>query len=96
VLDFNEQSSLDGRYANALEFLKKLGESDELSACVAKQWMRFALGREVEDGKIDGKMGADQPSLDAGKKALKESGKITDMLAGLARSDSFRHQKVLP
>jgi hypothetical protein len=88
VLDFNEKTGLDGHYANALEFIKKLGSSDELSACVAKQWMRFGLGREVED--------ADQPSLDAGKKALKDSGKITDLLAGLARSDAFRHQKVLP
>jgi hypothetical protein len=92
VLDFNEKTGLDGHYANALEFVKKLGDSDELGACVTKQWMRFALGREVEDGA----MGADQPSLDAGKKALKEGGKITDLLAALARSDAFRHQKVLP
>jgi hypothetical protein len=93
VLDFNEdKSTLNGHYANAVEFVKKLGESDELASCVTKQWMRFALGREVEDGP----MGADQPSLDAGRKALKEGGKITDLLAGLARSDAFRHQKVLP
>jgi hypothetical protein len=96
VLDFNEGSSLDGRYANAVEFLKKLGESDELGACVTKMWMRFALGREVDDAQSGNSDGGDKPSLEAGKKALKENGKISDLLAGLARSDAFRHQKVLP
>jgi hypothetical protein len=81
--------ALDGPVANAVELARKLASADEIRECVARQWMRFALGREdaAEDG----------ASLTAATKAFKDGGgKIADLLLAMARSDAFRFQKVAP
>jgi hypothetical protein len=82
-------AGVDGKYPNAVELMKKLATDDEVRQCAAKMWLRFGLGRETDDTE-------DLGSLTAGFKAIKASGKITDMLIALARSDAFRHQKVKP
>jgi hypothetical protein len=83
-------TSLDGDFANAVALMKKLGSADEVGQCVTKMWMRFGLGRLEDDTQ-------DAGSLAGAFKAMKDGGgKIPDMLAALARSDAFRHQKVKP
>jgi hypothetical protein len=81
-------ASLDGKSAaNAVELAHLLASADEVRDCVARQWMRFALGRD--DAKED------EPSLAAAIKAFKAGGaKLPDLLVALARSDAFRFQKV--
>jgi hypothetical protein len=79
---------LDGKTAaNAVELASLLAKADEVRDCVARQWMRFALGRD--DAKED------EPSLATAVKAFKGGGaKLPDLLVALVRSDAFRYQKV--
>jgi hypothetical protein len=79
---------LDGKVADGVELMAKLANADEVRECVARQWMRFGLGRLEDDG-------ADAGSIVAALQSMKTSnGKIADLLVTLAQSDSFRHQKV--
>jgi len=92
---------LDGPVTNALDLVNKLAGSDEVRQCVARQWFRFALGRNdhVDDndtGEVQ-KDKDDAQSLAQAMKGFQDSGwKITDLLAAIAVTDSFRYQKVKP
>jgi hypothetical protein len=87
--DITSTRMLDGKVNNAIELAQKLAGADEVRECVAKQWMRFGLGRQEE--------AADASSITAAIKGMRDNGgKITELLAALARSDSFRHMKVKP
>jgi hypothetical protein len=81
-------AGLDGKMAaNAVGLAGILAQADEVRDCVARQWMRFALGRD--DAKED------EPSLATAVKAFKSGGaKLPDLLLALVRSDAFRFQKV--
>jgi hypothetical protein len=88
AVDITGTEKLDGKVADGIELVSKLANADEVRGCVAKQWMRFGLGR-LED------RDADAGSLWAGLQALNDSnGKIADLLVALAKSDAVRHQKV--
>jgi hypothetical protein len=81
-------AKLDGKTAaNAVELTQILSSADEVRDCVARQWMRFALGR---DDAAD-----DEPSVQAAMKSFKDGGaKLPALLVAIARSDAFRYQKV--
>ena len=81
--------SLNGPVRDAVDMAGKLAGAAEVQRCVATQWLRFALGRDdVPD---------DAGSLSSALQGFRSSeGKLTDLLLGLARSDSFRYQKVKP
>jgi hypothetical protein len=79
---------LDGPVASAVELLHKIATAGEVRDCIARQWMRFALGRLESDD--------DAASLAEARRALRDSGRIPDLVAALARSDSFRYQRVSP
>jgi len=82
--------ALDGKVPNAVALAQKLSTSTEAGECVARMWMRFGLGRSESDKE-------DTTSLAAAFKAMKDSGgSIPETLVSIARSDSFRHQKVNP
>jgi uncharacterized protein DUF1592/uncharacterized protein DUF1588/uncharacterized protein DUF1595/uncharacterized protein DUF1585/uncharacterized protein DUF1587 len=87
-VELTHTATLDGKAAaNAVELMRLLAGADEVRDCMARQWMRFALGRD--DAKED------EPSLAAAIKAFKAGGaKLPDLLVALARSDAFRFQKV--
>jgi hypothetical protein len=86
-VEITQTATLDGPVAGAVELAQKLSASGEVRDCVARQWTRFAFGRMDDDN--------DAPSLQAAQKAFKDAdGKIADLLVALARSDSFRYQKV--
>jgi hypothetical protein len=73
--------------ANAVELVKLLAGADEVRDCVARQWLRFGLGREDA--------AEDEPSLVAAMDAFKKGGaKLPALLVSIARSDAFRYQKV--
>ena len=73
--------------ANAVELVKLLAGADEVRDCVARQWLRFGLGREDAS--------EDQPSLTAAIDAFKQGeAKLPALLLAIARSDAFRYQKV--
>jgi hypothetical protein len=79
---------LDGKTADsAVELARLLAGADEVRDCVARQWMRFGLGRD--DAKED------EPSLAAAIKTFRDGGaKLPALLVSIARSDAFRYQKV--
>jgi Protein of unknown function (DUF1588)/Protein of unknown function (DUF1585) len=82
-----EGTSIDGKFANAVELAAKLGGAADVQACVAKQWLRYALGREETD--------ADKGSLDGALKGFQQAGgDVRELLFNVVRSDAFRHQRV--
>jgi hypothetical protein len=83
-------SKLDGTVPDALELTRRLGTAEEVRACVARQWLRFALGRDLDATE-------DASTFDSVLKSTNDSGgKIADMLGAVARSNAFRHLKVNP
>jgi hypothetical protein len=81
--------ALNGPVRDAIDMASKLAGATEVQRCVATQWLRFALGRDDSADDVPSLSGALQ-SFQAG------GGKVTDLLVGLAKSDSFRYQKVKP
>jgi hypothetical protein len=89
AVEITATRTLNGPVTDGLELARKLGASEEVRECVARQWMRFALGREDSP--------EDRTSLASTARALGEGGgKVRDLLAALARSDAFRFQTVQP
>jgi hypothetical protein len=87
--DVTDTKTLNGPVKDAVELAQKLSGSDEVRTCIATQWMRFGLGREEGDD--------DQPSLTAAMKGFQAGGwKVSELLVALAKSDTFRYQKVKP
>jgi hypothetical protein len=83
-------AKIDGTVGDALELTRRLGPAEEVQACVARQWLRFALGRELDETE-------DASTLSAVLKATNDSGgKVGDILSAVARSNAFRHLKVKP
>jgi hypothetical protein len=81
---------LDGTVGDALELTKRLAPAEEVRNCVARQWLRFALGRELDDTE-------DASTLTSVMKTASDSGgKITDVLGAVAQSNAFRYLKVKP
>jgi hypothetical protein len=86
-LDLKGTAGIDGQLAGPVDLARKLGSADEVRDCVARQMMRFALGREDQQ--------EDAPSLTVAMKTLKDAGgKVPDLVVAVARSDAFRFQKV--
>jgi hypothetical protein len=79
----------DGPVKNAVELARRLAGADEVRECVARQWLRYALGREETP--------EEAPSLQAAMKSFRDSGyRIPALLVGIAKSDAFRYQQVGP
>jgi hypothetical protein len=80
-------TSIDGSYANAVQLAEKMGGAADVQACVARQWLRFALGREDSP--------ADKGSLDGAVGRLKDSGgDVRELLFALVSSSAFRFQAI--
>jgi hypothetical protein len=87
--EITDTKALNGTVKDAVELAQKLGTADEVRNCIARQWMRFGLGREETDD--------DLPSLNEAMKGFQASGwKVADFLVAMAKSDTFRYQKVKP
>lgn len=79
----------DGPVKNAAELARRLATADEVRACVARQWLRFALGREEAPDEA--------PSLAEALDAFRASDyRIPALAVAIARTDAFRHQQVSP
>lgn len=87
--EITETSAVDGPVENAIEMMTRLAGAEEVRACFAKQWLRFALGRD--DTKEDATSLAQ--ALEGFEKG---EWKVQNLLQAIARSDSFRYQKVNP
>jgi hypothetical protein len=76
----------DGSIAGAAELADTIAARPEARACLARQWLRFGLGRLERD--------VDRESVDAIAAVESESG-LRAMLVALARTDTFRHRIVM-
>jgi hypothetical protein len=87
--DITMTATLNGHVTDAIDLATKLAGSEEAKTCVARMWLRFGLGRmETPD---------DDATLKEVVSGFKAGGwKVTELLAALAKSDSFRYQKVKP
>jgi hypothetical protein len=86
-IDLTLTEGLDGPVANAPELAQKLAGADEVRNCVARQWLRYALGRNDAT--------EDEPSFKAVSKAFRDAGgQLPDLLVAIAKSDALRFQKV--
>jgi uncharacterized protein DUF1592/uncharacterized protein DUF1588/uncharacterized protein DUF1585/uncharacterized protein DUF1587/uncharacterized protein DUF1595 len=71
-----------GPFDGARELSDKLAESNELYACIATQWFRFAVGRQEGP--------RDACTLDAIEHQFRDSGDdLTELLVAIATSDAF-------
>lgn len=74
---------LDGPTKDAVELSKRLGRSELVLRCAAKQWYRFALGRLETD--------ADLPELlKLEQRLIASKGQVPDLIVALTTSDAFR------
>jgi hypothetical protein len=77
----------DGPVKNAVELARRLSTADEVRACVARQWLRFALGREEAPDEA--------PSFAAALEAFRASDyRIPALVVAITQTDAFRHQQV--
>ena len=81
-VELTHTRNLNGPITAPIDLTRKLAGDQEVKDCVARQWLRFALGR---DDSAD-----DAPSLQAARSALQGTGRISDLVVALARSDAFR------
>jgi hypothetical protein len=79
----------DGPVNNAVELVHRLAQADEVRTCVARQWLRFALGREETP--------EEEPSLQAALEVFRGSGyRIPALVIAITKTDAFRYQQVSP
>jgi hypothetical protein len=79
----------DGPVKDAVELVARLAATDEVRECVARQWLRYALGRQEAPDEA--------PSVAEALRAFRESSyRIPALLVAIARSDAFRYQQVSP
>jgi hypothetical protein len=77
-------TDIDGEYANATELMLRLGDSPLVAACVARQWMRFALSRP--EGPED-----ETSITEAYENA---DGDLRAMIGAITQTDVFRHRRL--
>ena len=85
-------SQLDGAeraFTGPAELMSLLAESEQVRACLTKQWLRFAFSR--------GETRADDATLEGTYRAFESAGfKLSELLVGLSQSRSFRYRSVSP
>lgn len=78
-------TDVDGPFANAIELSSRLARSGQMRACVSRQWLRFALGRDEDDD-------LDDRSLAQLRCAVKsEQAAFRDVVTAFTRTDAFRY-----
>jgi len=85
LIEGTNDKSLDGKYANSIEMIKKLAESDRARQVIIRYAFRFWMGREENLG--------DARSLQAADNAYRESGgSMKALIAALLTSESFLYR----
>lgn len=83
-LDGSEQT-----FADAAELMALLANSQDVRACLTKQWLRFGFSRAETV--------ADDASLESAYQSFAQSGfQLSELLIGLTRARSFRFRAVSP
>jgi hypothetical protein len=75
-------------FENALELVDRLAAAADVRACLARQWLRYALGRREE--------AADARSLEAVLRALGPDAGVLDPMLAIVQSKSFLYRAPAP
>lgn len=86
VLTAVSEQSIEGPFTGAAELAARLSESEQVKACLATQWYRYALGR-VEQA-------ADRCSIDQVMEHFGQDGDLKELLVGIVVSDAFQARGV--
>lgn len=82
------EADVEGNFYGALELSDMLSQSDEVSACVVTQWMRFSLGRsETPDDACT--------MTEVAETFVHENYRMVDLLLALTQTDAFQYRKVV-
>ncbi|HZO14910.1 MAG TPA: DUF1588 domain-containing protein, partial [Polyangiaceae bacterium] len=85
--EFVSTDDIDGPFEGVQEMAKRLTESEQVRECVAKQWLRFAIGRLEQD--------EDSCAEDVIQQHFAESGyDIRELIVAVAVSDAMRFLRV--
>jgi hypothetical protein len=81
-------SDVAGAFDGAVQLSQKLAQSEQVMECMARTWLRFALGRSDLD--------ADAGAVAVAGAKFKESGFVMkELLVALTATNTFRYQRVL-
>jgi hypothetical protein len=81
-------SDVAGAFDGAVQLSQKLAQSEQVMECMARTWLRFALGRSDLD--------ADAGAIASAGAKFKESGLVMkELLVALTGTNAFRYQRVL-
>jgi hypothetical protein len=81
-------SDVAGPFDGAVQLSQKLAQSEEVMECMARTWLRFALGRSDLD--------ADAGAVALAGLKFKESGFVMkELLVALTETNTFRYQRML-
>jgi hypothetical protein len=79
-------SDVDGSLDGATSLAARMSNSEQVQACYATQWFRYALGRSERE--------ADRCSLQRVHASFTGAAAIADLLVAIATSDAFMQQRV--
>jgi len=82
--------AVDGPSNGAVALSEKLAQSQTVQTCFARQWFRFAMGRDADDTRDACSLAVLQQSLDSSE------GRIDALLAALTTTNAFRHVRTTP
>ena len=81
-------TDVDGKYSGGVELATKLSESDDVSSCAVKNWVRYAYGRSESP--------EDACSLvDLGLAFSKADFSVHELLLQLTQTDAFLYRKAV-
>jgi hypothetical protein len=84
--NINSTVDIDGAYTGGPELAQRLASSQQVSDCVPKQWMRYALARREQ--------ASDACSLEALQGAFATSGgDLRELMVALTRTDAFMNYR---
>ncbi len=79
------KTDAQGPFADAVELLHAIAQSEDARACFAKNWLGYAHGRELTE--------QDACALQQLESGLQQSdGNVVELLVALAKSDQFRYR----
>jgi hypothetical protein len=82
-------TDVDGPFEGAVQLSQMLDQSADVKRCATRQWLRFALGRDLDP--------AEEPLHDALTGAFASSaGDVRALIVSIVTSPTFRYRKVTP
>jgi len=79
------ETDVDGAFDGTNELAARLTTSDQVRACIATEWLRFAIGR----GETDADVCSEERLLD---RLRVTNGSLTELVVALTQTDAFMYR----